>query len=50
MTYECYIKQPMQIVELKLDMIIDNNPHLINALDRKVNHPSITKNRNIPFN
>ena len=40
----------MQMVELNLNMIIDNNPHLINALDRTDNHPLIRKCSNIPFN
>ena len=34
MIFEFYIKQPVQICELKLNMMIDENPHLINALDR----------------
>ena len=43
MTYENYNKQPRQMVELKLNMLIDNDPHLINALDRSFNHPLIQK-------
>ena len=39
MTYECYIKQSMQMVELNLNMIVYKNLHLINALYRSVNHP-----------
>ena len=46
---EYYIKQPMQILELNLKMIINNNPHLINVLDRSINHPLIRKYSNIPF-
>ena len=49
MTHEFCIKQPMQRIELKLNMVIDENPHLINALDRSVNHPSIRKYSSIPF-
>ena len=43
MTHDFYNKQPMQIFELKLSMIIDENPHLINALERSVIHPVIRK-------
>ena len=38
MTYEYYIKQPKHMVEFNLNMIIAKNPHLINALDRRVKH------------
>ena len=40
---EFQIKQPLQMVELKLHIIIDGNPHLINALDRSVNHSLFQK-------
>ena len=49
MAYEYYNKQPMEMVALNLNMIIDNNPHLINALDRSVNHPLMGKYNNIPY-
>ena len=49
MTYECYNKQPMQMVQLNLNMIISKGPHLIKALDRSNNHPLIRKYSNIPF-
>ena len=49
MSYGCYIEQRMQMVELKLNMIIDENPQLINALDRIVNHPLVRKYGYIPF-
>ena len=42
MTHEIAIEQPMEMVELKLNMIIDINPHLIIALDRSVSHPFIS--------
>ena len=29
----------MQVVDMKLNMINDENPHLMNALERSVNHP-----------
>ena len=50
MTYEYYINQPMQAYALKLNMIIDKNPSLLNALDRNKNHPLIRKFSHIPFN
>ena len=50
MNYECIIKQPMQMVSLNLNMIISENPRLINALDRSIDHPSIRNYINIPFN
>ena len=50
MTYEHYIKQPLQAIELKLNMIIAKNPQLINALDRNENQPLIRKYSHIPFN
>ena len=39
MTDDSHFKEPMQMVELKLKMIIVESPYLINALDRSVNHP-----------
>ena len=50
MTYEYYINNPMHMVERRLNMIIARNPHLINVLNRRVNHPLVTKNPHIPFN
>ena len=35
MTYEYYMNQPMQSVELGINMIIAKNPKLIISLDRK---------------
>ena len=49
MTYECYIKQPKQMVGMNLNMIIYKHPHLINALDRSINHPLNRKNITTPF-
>ena len=43
MTYDYYIKHPMPAVELKLDMIISKNPHLIKSLNRSPIHPLIRK-------
>ena len=48
--YEFYIKQPMQMVESELNMIISENPHLINSLDRSINHTLTRKYSNIPIN
>ena len=50
MTYEKHIKRPVEAIELKLNMIIAKNPHLINSLNRSHNHPSIRKYSHIPFN
>ena len=49
-THEFYIKQPMQMVELKMNIIIDFNPHLLNRFDRSVKHLSNRKYSNIPLN
>ena len=43
MTYDYYIKPPMLAVELKLNMIITTNPHLIRSLNRSHIHPLIRK-------
>ena len=34
MTYDNYIKHPMQAIESKLNMIIAKDPHVINSLNR----------------
>ena len=34
MTFEHFMNQPMQSVELRLNMIVAKNPQLINSLDR----------------
>ena len=49
MSYEKYIKRPMQAVEMNLDMIDAKNPNLINSLERFHNLPVITKDSHIPF-
>ena len=49
MTYEFYINQPMQALELKVNMIIAKNSQLVNSLDRNKNHPLIRKHSHIPF-
>ena len=38
MTYKLYDQRQLLMVELRLNMIIEGNPYLINALDRTVNH------------
>ena len=43
MTYKYYITCPMPAVELKLNMILSENPHLIKSLNRSHIHPSIQK-------
>ena len=50
MTYEYHINQPMQAVEMELNMIIAKNPQLINSLDRSKNHPLIRIYAYVPFN
>ena len=41
MSKKFYIKQPRQCFDLNLKMINSKKPRLINALDRKINCPSI---------
>ena len=48
MTYEFYIKQPKNMVEFKFNMNIAKNPHLINTLDGRINHPLVRKYSHIP--
>ena len=48
MKYGHYINQPMQAVELKLNEIITQNPHLIQSLDRTIINPLIRKYSHIP--
>ena len=43
MTYKYYSSNPMHMVERRLNMISARNPHLVNALDRRANHPLIRK-------
>ena len=43
MTYKMYFEKPMRTVELKLIMILHDNPYLINVLERKIFYPSISK-------
>ena len=50
MTHEHYINQSMHMCEMKINMNIARNPHLINSLDRNKNHLLIRKYLHIPFN
>ena len=43
MAYENYLINPMSMLERRISFIINKNPQLINALDRKKNHPLIRK-------
>ena len=43
MTYDNYIKHPMQAIELKLKLILSKNPHFINSLNRSHIQPLIRK-------
>ena len=49
MNYKYYIKQPMQMVEIILNMILSKNPYLLNVLDRSINHPIKRKHNTILF-
>ena len=49
MTYDYIIKQPKRKGEINLNMIVKNNPHLINALDRSINHSLMRNYSEIPF-
>ena len=50
MLYGHYNKQPMQVVELGLNVIIAKNPHLIISLNRYTNHLLIRRYSQISFN
>ena len=50
MSYKYYINHPMSMLERRTNMIIAKNPHLINPLGRKKNHPLIRNYSHIPFN
>ena len=39
MVFELFIEKPLQMVDLKMNKISDDNPHLQNALDRSFNRP-----------
>ena len=43
MTYEFFFEQTMQMIELKVKMTIDINPHLTNALEKRTSHSSNRK-------
>ena len=49
MTNEQNIKQPMQDVELGIIMNVAKKPHLIDSLNRYINHPLKTKYSHLPF-
>ena len=49
MTNEYYINQRMSMCERNINMIIANNPDLINSLDRNKKHPLVRKFLHIPF-
>ena len=49
MTYEYYIKQPMHAVEIRLNVIVAKNPHLIYSPNRYINPPLSRKNSQMPF-
>ena len=43
MSYDFQIKRPMQTVELKINMMFDENLHLTKTMQRSVNHPLTEK-------
>ena len=47
MTYDHYIKHPMQAIAIKINMIIAENLHLINSPNRFYTHPLIRKDFHI---
>ena len=44
------MKQPKQVVEIKLNQILARKPHLINHKNRNLSHPFFKKFSHIPFN
>ena len=50
MSSKHYSNQPMQAVEMKLNIIVAKNPNLINSLIRFYNHPLTRKYSHIPIN
>ena len=50
MTYKHFINQPMSMCDRRLNLILAENPHLINSLDRNKNHPLVRKYCHIPSN
>ena len=43
MNYKYYLKQPMHMIERRLNMNVAKNPQLINSLSRGSGHPLIKK-------
>ena len=43
LTYKYYINQTLQMIERRLNFVIDRKPQLINVLDLIKNHPLIRK-------
>ena len=43
MNYKYYLKQPMQMIERRINMITAKNPQLINSLNKGGDHPLIRK-------
>ena len=42
MNYKYHLKQPMQMIERRLNLNLAKNPQLINSLNRSNDHPLIT--------
>ena len=50
MNYKYYLKQPMQMIERRLNVIIAKFPKILNSLKRGSDHHLIRKYIHIPFN
>ena len=50
MNHDFHLKLPMHMVELKMNMIIDGNPHLIDTLNKSGNHSLYRKYDHFPSN
>ena len=50
MKYKYYLKQPMQMIERRLNMIIAKHPQLRNSLSRDSDHRLIRKYSHILIN
>ena len=48
--YKYYLKQTMQRIERRLNMITAKNPQLIKSVNRGSDHSLISKHIHIPFN
>ena len=47
MTHKYYVEYPKQMIERRLNFVIDRCPQLIHALDQNQNHPLIRETSHI---